>query len=145
MNMDINLLSAQAKEKYNKLQQQLQEIVSADRVREPKLTDEEKAEVATNEACLAEKRPVSEKLLNLMKTRRERLNFLVTSSISILQKGGDVDALVTEKAMLSDAVQLLEEAYNQTNREINVAEGGIRRLKEKAREREIRHEAAQNE
>lgn len=138
MNMDINLLSAQAKEKYNKLQQQLQEIVSADRVREPKLTDAEKAEVSTLEASLEKNRPVSQRLLGLIRTKDERLKYLERNSQTIIKDGGDVDELATELALLSPALDLLESAYNSTNHEINVCEHDIRRIKEKARERENR-------
>lgn len=143
MNMDINLLSAQAKEKYFKLQQQLQEVVSADRVREPKLTDAEKAEVSTLEASLEKTRPVSQRLRDLIRTKDERLKYLERNSQKIIIEGGDVDELATELALLRPALELLESAYNSTNSEINVAEHGIRRIKENARTREVRHEAAQ--
>ena len=134
-------LSMKAREEYKKLQQKLQEIIAADKVREPKLTDEEKVEIAALEARIEKNRPINEKLLNMIKTKDARLKFLERNGQQLIIEGGDVDAIVTERELLKPALILLEETYRSTMMENANAESNIRRIKEAARQRELRQEA----
>jgi len=134
-------LSKIAQEKINELKMKMQDIVDQDKQREPKLTPEEKAEIATAAALLEKNRPVNEKLLNLIQTKDARLELLERDQQKILIEGGDVDALVSELALLKPALRLLEETRRATMMECAIAESKIRHIKEAARQREIREEA----
>ena len=133
-------LSKIAQEKINELKMKIQDVVDQDKVREPKLTPEEKAEIATATAILEKNRPIHEKLVNLITVKDERLKFLERNSQKIIIDGGDVDATVSELALLKPALQLLEETSRAVSMESAIAESKIKRLKEAARVREIREE-----
>lgn len=138
--MKMENLSKIAQEKINELKMKMQDIVDQDKQREPKLTPEEKAEIATAAALLEKNRPVNEKLLNLIQTKDARLKLLERDQQKILIEGGDVDALVSELALLKPALQLLEETRRATMMECAIAENRIKKIKENARDREIREE-----
>jgi hypothetical protein len=136
----VDNLSKSAREEIGALAQKMEAIAAADQVREPKLTPEEKSEIATAAALLEKYRPVNEKLLNLIQTKDARLKFLELNSQKIIIDGDDVDALVSELALLKPALQLLEETRRATMMECAIAENKIKKIKENARVREIREE-----
>lgn len=138
----VDNLSKSAREEMDALAQKMEAIAAADRVREPELTDEEKAEVAACETVLKKSKPTSARLLDQLIAKQNRLEQLKRDSDEMLKSGGDVDKLASEMALLGYAVTLLDHAYNVNNSDITVNESQIRRIKEAARKREIRQEAA---
>ena len=138
----VDNLSKSAREEMEALAQEMEAIAAADRVREPELTDEEKAEVAACETVLKKCKPTSARLLDQLIAKQNRLEQLKRDSDEMLRSGGDVDKLASEMALLGYAVTLLDHAYNVNNSDITVNESLIRRIKEAARKREIRQEAA---
>lgn len=140
--MNTNNLSKSAREEINALAQKMEAIAAADQVREPKFTDEEKAEIAACETVLKKSKPAAARLLDQLIAKQNRLEQLKRDSDEMLKKGDDVDKLASEMVLLSYAVTLLDQAYNVNNSDITVNESQIRRIKETARKREIRQEAA---
>lgn len=134
-------LSKIAREELNKLQAKIQEVITADKQREPKLTDDEKVEMASMEARIEKSRPIKERLLDLINSKETRLKFFEQNIHTMIIEGGDVDALVAEFELLKPAIQILSEAHRSTSMVISVAESKIQHLKEAARLREIRQEA----
>jgi len=138
--MDTNNLSKSAREEYDKLTQRLQRVVAEDKVREPKLTDEEKTELAAQEACIKKYIPVIQKFENLINTKTERLKFLEWNGQIMVLEGADVDALVTESILLKPALDYLEGAIRMAYLESNNTKSRIDKIKEAARKRELQEE-----
>lgn len=138
--MDTNNLSKSAKEEYDKLTQRLQRVVAEDKVREPKLTDEEKTELAAQEACIKKYIPVIQKFEDLINTKTERLNLLERNGQTMVLEGADVDALVAETILLKPALEYLEGAIRMASLESNNAKSRIDKIKESARKRELLEE-----
>lgn len=135
-------LSQKAREEYDKLQAQLAELVASDRVREPKLTGDEKKEIAELQARITHLAPVSQKLLALLEEKDGRLKFLERGNAVglVITNLADLDKLVGELVSLKPAIQLLSGAYNATSLESSQANEKIKTIKEKARAREIAQE-----
>lgn len=131
-------LSKKAKEVYNKLQQQMQEVIAADKVREPKLTEAEKANIVTWEARIEKNKPILARLLNMIETKDARLTYLERNGQQLITDGGDVDELVAERELLKPALQLLSETHRAVSMEITIDESNIQKTKEAARARELK-------
>jgi len=137
----IDKLSKRAREEYNKLSQKLQDIVIADKQREPKLTEGEKSEVDALEARIEQLRPAIQKIMDLLRAKEERLAGLEKGILDKIIEGTEVDALVSELVILRPAIPLLSEAQRAAHFEVSVAEQRINKIKKEARERELRLEA----
>lgn len=136
----IDKLSKRAREEYNKLSQKLQDIVIADKQREPKLTEGERSEVAALEARIEQLRPAIQKIMDLLRAKEERLAGLEKGILDKIIEGTEVDALVSELVILRPAIPLLSEAQRAAHFEVSVAEQRINKIKKEARERELRLE-----
>jgi|LSQX01.1.fsa_nt_gb hypothetical protein len=136
----IDKLSKRAREEYNKLSQKLQDIVIADKQREPKLTEGEKSEVDALEARIEQLRPAIQKIMDLLRAKEERLAGLEKGILDKIIEGTEVDALVSELVILRPAIPLLSEAQRAAHFEVSVAEQRINKIKKEARERELRLE-----
>jgi hypothetical protein len=123
-----------------KLKAQAAELVAKALTREPKLTADEKAKIATLEARKAYLAPVNDRLSKLLEEKEARLKFFDRNIQTLLIEGGDLDALVSEYIPLKPACQVLSETYRTTLFETSQAAGAIEDLKEKARQREIHQE-----
>ncbi len=133
-------LSKKAREEYEKLAQKLNEIVSADRQREPKLTPQEVNEIATCQERIERMRPVTERLKDLIRSKEERLTVLERDNIQMIIDGSDPDALVAEQALLKPALNLLSDAFRVAATEGSMSEARIAQIKDLARTREIAQE-----
>lgn len=136
----IDKLSKRAREEYNKLSQKLQDIVIADKQREPKLTEGERSEVDALEARIEQLRPAIQKIMDLLRAKEERLAGLEKGILDKIIEGTEVDALVSELVILRPAIPLLSEAQRAAHFEVSVAEQRINKIKKEARERELRLE-----
>lgn len=136
----IDKLSKRAREEYNKLSQKLQDIVIADKQREPKLTEGERSEVAALEARIEQLRPAIQKIMDLLRAKEERLAGLEKGILDKIIEGTKVDALVSELVILRPAIPLLSKALRAAHFEVSVAEQRINKIKKEARERELRLE-----
>lgn len=136
----IDKLSKRAREEYNKLSQKLQDIVIADKQREPKLTEGEKSEVDALEARIEQLRPAIQKIIDLLRAKEERLAGLEKGILDKIIEGTEVDALVSELVILRPTIPLLSKALRAAHFEVSVAEHRINKIKKEARERELRLE-----
>lgn len=126
----------------DKLKAQAAELIAKALTREPRLTADEKAEIATLQKRLFYLRPVNAKLESLMTAKDERLTFLeCNAQTMIIEDGASVDVLTAELALLKPALKLLSEAYRSSSMESGMAESRIMGIKSAAREREINQEA----
>ncbi len=137
-------LSRKAREEYDRLQREAQAVIEADKQREPKLTEEEAAEILTLNATIKKNGPINERLLKQIIAKSERLKFLERNSQKLVSEGEDVDKVVSELVLLPQALELLEATRRAANMETTVSVNRIERIKATARVREIREEAAEN-
>lgn len=133
-------LSKLAREKYEELQRKLEAIVTADAQREPKLTQAEKARIATLEARVAELRPVIQRLHAELEKRDARSLYLAQNARAMVIAGDDIDKLVTERVLSKPAIQLLAQTSHDVQLESGMAEMEINQIKENARARELEAE-----
>lgn len=133
-------LSKLAREKYEELQRKLEAIVTADAQREPKLTQAEKARIATLEARVAELRPVIQRLHAELEKRDARSLYLAQNARAMVIAGDDIDKLVTERVLSKPAIQLLAQTSHDVQLESGMAEMEINQIKTEARARELEAE-----
>jgi hypothetical protein len=137
-------LTRAAQQEIDKLTQKLREVVDADKAREPKLTGDEKAEVATLEARIKYLNPRSQKLEKLIvekEARQKYFDWHLTDMV-IDGNGEGLDNLVSEVSKLKPSIQLLAVALTAALNESSQADSKIKDIKDKARERELREERA---
>lgn len=133
-------LSKLAREKYEELQRKLEAIVTADAQREPKLTQAEKARIATLEARVAELRPVIQRLHAELEKRDARSLYLAQNARAMVIAGDDIDKLVTERFLSKYVIQLLAQTSQAVQQESGMADEEINQIKENARARELEAE-----
>ena len=137
---DSRKLSKAAREKYNQLLGQVQELISGDENREPRLTETEKAEVEGLEARRAQLKPIIPKLNKSLDERTARRGILQRNITTMVIDGGNVDELADEINRLERTIEILSEALRSALFENAAGAQSIANIKERARNRELREE-----
>jgi len=133
-------LSKAAREEYERLTRKLTEIVNTDRERDPKLTEEEKSEIAVIQETINRLQHVVENINIRILEREKRREVLERDSVQMIIEGEDVDALVSERAMINPVIQLLSDVYREAATQGSMSEMRIKKIKEQARARELSQE-----
>ena len=136
--MDTTKLSEKARMEYEKLSGAIADLVSRDRKREPKLNEDEKAEIADLEARIEFLGPRIVSLLPQLNAAVARQTELDHKRVTAVVSGEmDAGELANELVSLKLKIAILQQAYTAAMNESERNRSRIARIKELARDREV--------
>ncbi len=133
-------LSQAARDAAAELQRQVREILQKDVNREPKLTDEEKAEIAQLFERLEYLRPIQTRLSGQIAEAENREKYLNRNMTSLIIAGENAEKLISEAALIKPLIATLIQVIREVAIEVSTSERRIIKIKENAREREAQNE-----
>ena len=133
-------LSRSARDMVANLERQIRETLKRDVNREPKLSDEEKAEVAQLTERIEYLRPVCDRLVEQLEAAEAREKHFTRNMTSMIIAGEDVSVLVAEQVLIKPVIVALSQASHDALLESSAAESKILKIKDIAREREAQNE-----
>lgn len=136
-----NKLTKAANDRVEELKQKINDIVNADRIREPKLTDEEKQRVIELEKTVKKYKPLFEGYSKIYDREEADYKKLNREAIDLILSGESTLEEVTGKLMLMrELLPLAMDTARAANNYANIAAVEIENIKRDAREREIQNE-----
>jgi len=137
--MDLkNRVSQKAFDSVKKLEAEIEKVVAADWVREPKLTAEEKQIVVGHEQVVTQYAPLQVKYGKQYEDAQARLAELRRIYPGLILDGKETpESVANDLVYLPVLVDVLSDVYQNAMRSVNTANGQINMIKEKAREREL--------
>ena len=136
----MDKLSKQARDEYEKLQARMQALIDRVRVREPKLTEEERAKVAELTGQAEQSKARAEELEKEVIAHDTRLKELERYSVDMVIAGKDACKLAEEALIVKYALSLLETAFSTLSSQHGKAINDIQAIKSLARKRELTEE-----
>jgi hypothetical protein len=137
--VDTTKLSQAAHTEYERLTGAIADLVSRDRKREPKLNDDEKAEIADLETRIEFLTPRVASLLPQLNAAVARQTELDHGRVMLVVSGKmEAGELASELVSLKLKISILQGAYTAAATESERNRSRIARIKELAREREVR-------
>lgn len=135
-------LSKVAREQYNKLMAQVESVIATDKVREPKLNEQEKKEVESLEARIQYLEPRKDKLEKLLDERIARKKYIDENLNALaIDQPENIDSIINELIYLNVAIPVLNDTFLPSISECEISKTKIGIIKERARARELREEA----
>ncbi|MEN6386006.1 MAG: hypothetical protein ABFD79_12535 [Phycisphaerales bacterium] len=135
-------LSRAAQKTYDELAKKMQDLVSADKKREPKLNEAEKNEINALETRIQYLEPRKDNLEKILAGKDARKKYIEENLLNLMiDKQDEIDALVNEYMHLGVATNLISEAFLANHQECELSKTKIGIIKERARARELREEA----
>lgn len=138
--MDTSKLSKQVRAKVENKMAEVADLVDRDRRREPKLTEAERAEVASLEALIAELTPAIPQLTAKLEAAEARRKEIARMGIIWVRKGEDPARLADELNRLPTQTRLTADALRAALSEKEISKRRIEKIKEEAREREVNND-----
>ena len=136
-----NKLTKAANDRVEELKQKINDIVNADRVREPKLTDEEKQRIIELEKTIKKYQPLFEGYSKIYDGEEADYKKLDREAIDLILSGESTLEEVTGKLMLlRELLPLAFDTARAAGNYANRAASEIEHIKKVAREREIQNE-----
>ncbi len=138
--MGVPKLSPKALDIIEKLQHEIKQVIDSDRVREPKLTPEEKEEVAKLEAEIAKHQPIWDQLTRkLVEVQAEHRDLQLEYKGFVIEDIETADNIATKFVTLPEKIRVLEETHRYVAYVVNSSKLRIKEIKEEAREREVKN------
>lgn len=136
----LSKLSRSAREQYESLERGLRAIVERDRVREPKLTDVERSQIAELQARADKLDAIFPSIEKEFTEKETRLTQLNESAAQMVMDGGNAIEIASEHLIVERAYHLLDDAVIKAASNSAIAKQEIEHIKENARKRELAEE-----
>lgn len=133
--MSRDRLSEKAQEVVSELEEQISKIVNADKVREPKLTKDEREAITELESIVKEYKPWVEKLGEQLEATDQRLKDLKQFHPDLIFSGKEtIESVTADLIRLPVLLNVLDTAFVAAMGNTNSAIGRINQIKDNARE-----------
>jgi len=133
-------LSSKASQIVEKLKSEINQVINADRVREPKLTPDETQEIAKLEGDIAKYKPWMDRLVTQLEEKQQQLNELNGNFMELIVcEEKTIEWIASEMAILPSMISILKETHRYVSYVANSSDLRIKAIKEIAREREVKN------